>query len=72
MKNLKVRIRWFLIIVTLCLFLAYLFGMFDSNETLVKPCIDMPSDMWRDCVDFYTERGWTYDEITKGIIVKGK
>lgn len=67
----KEGLRWIITIGVLGLILASFFGVFDSNENLVKPCEGMSGDIWKECVDFYIyEKGWTYDEITKGILVK--
>ena len=67
----KEGLRWIFTIGVLVLTLAYFFGVFDSNENLVRPCEGMSGDIYMECVDFYLyEKGWTYDEITKGILVK--
>ena len=67
----KEGLRWIFIIVVLGLIIAPFFGAFDSNENLVKPCEGMSGDIFKECVDYYIyEEGWTYDEITKGILVK--
>lgn len=53
------------------LILASYFGVFDSNENLVKPCEGMSGDIFRECVDYFLyEEGWTYDKITKEILLK--
>ena len=54
------------------LLILFIFGVFDSSSNLVKPCEGMSGDIYQECVDYYFESGWTWDEIKNGILVTNK
>ena len=55
-------------------FILLMLVVFDGDTSLVKPCADIRNDddMWRDCVDYYMDEGWTYQEILEGVVVENK
>lgn len=65
----KEGLRWIITIGVVGLILASFFGVFDSNENLVKPCEDMSGDIWKECEDFtYTKKVGLMTKLLRGYL----
>ncbi len=70
-EKLQEALVWLLYIVVFGLVVAWFAGVFNSQDSLVKPCEGMSGDMLKVCADYYiSEEGWTWDEVINGVLVK--
>lgn len=70
-----IYLRRFVILIALAWLVLMLIGTYRNEyggSDLVKPCEGITGDMYQECVGYYIERGWTWDEIKNGILVTNK